>query len=137
MPWLFEQEETYDTDQQSSGQTIRFQCVVSFKITNQTDEDAIDAEIGALKKVSDVPHDVTTRLKHIILSVNGSDDKAVVRKFVDEEMLAKDARSFREYIRNNVPDVDMKFDYKCDRCDYERRSTIPIGASFLWPDIDN
>jgi hypothetical protein len=41
-------------------------------------------------------------------------------------------------MRDNKPDIDMSFDFKCYNieCTFERRLDIPIGVSFLWPDVD-
>ena len=48
--------------------------------------------------------------------------------FDGEEAMAK--------VKDHNPDVDMTFDFKCSECNLERRLDMPIGASFLWPDID-
>jgi hypothetical protein len=109
---------------------------VSYKLLNQSDEDEISKELEALKRVNkEDAHELTTRLKHRIISVNGSTEQVVIRKFVDE-MLAADSRALREHIRNHTPDIDMRFDFICEHCSFERRLDIPVGASFLWPDLD-
>lgn len=112
------------------------QAVVTYKFLNQYDDDEIEKELLGFKKINkESGSEVTTRLKHIITSVNGDEDKAVIRKFVDD-MPAADARALREHIKDNTPDVDMRFDFKCSNCELERRTDIPIGASFLWPDLE-
>jgi len=104
---------------------------------NQHDDDAMEKELIGIRKINkENTSEITTRLKYIITSVNGDTEKQVIRKFVDEEFLAVDSRALREYIRENTPDIDMRFDFKCTNCELERRMDVPMGASFLWPDIE-
>jgi hypothetical protein len=110
---------------------------VTYKLLNQHDDDAMEKELTGIRKINkENTSEVTTRLKYIITSVNGDTDKQVIRKFVDEELLAVDSRALREYVRDNTPDIDMRFDFKCSNCELERRMDVPVGASFLWPDIE-
>ena len=56
---------------------------ITYKLLNQTDENAIDGEINSLKKLSkESSSEITTRLKHIIISINGNDDAIFIRKFI-------------------------------------------------------
>lgn len=106
---------------------------VVFRILNKKDEDAIDAELKALKKVSkDVTSEITTRLKSVIVSIGGNPDKGVIRKAVDE-MRAGDSLAFRNHVRSMTPDIDMSFDFVCSSCGVERREDVPLGVSFFWP----
>jgi hypothetical protein len=104
---------------------------VTFKLLNHKDEQDIARELEGLKKVNkDSSPELTTRLKHIIQSVNGERDKKDIRDFVDNYLLARDSRSLREYIRKIQPDVDLTF--------FPKRGgdavNIPIGLNFFWPD---
>lgn len=93
--------------------------------------------MAQLKKISkEVSAELTTRMKYILTSVDGNVDKMAIRKFVEDRLTAKDSLALRRHIKENNPDVDMTFDFKCGECDLERRLDMPIGASFLWPDID-
>ncbi len=106
---------------------------LEFKLLTHGDEAAISQEIKGLKKInSESSADLTTRLKYMILSVNGSKDKPDIRKFVDNYLLAQDARALRSYINKIQPDVDLTFFRGRD----EERTSIPIGLSFFWPDIE-
>ncbi len=106
---------------------------LEFKLLTHGDEAAISQEIKGLKKInSESSADLTTRLKYMILSVNGSKDKPDIRKFVDNYLLAQDARALRSYINKIQPDVDLTFFRRRD----EERTSIPIGLSFFWPDIE-
>lgn len=106
---------------------------VTFRLLTKTDEDAIEADLKALQKITtEMTSEVTTRLKHVILSIEGSPDKGAIRKFVDE-MRAGDSLALRNHIRSTTPDVDMSFDFTCRACGCERREDVPLGVSFFWP----
>ena len=45
----------------------------------------------------------------MITSINGVAENSVVRDFVDNGFLAKDARAFREYINKIQPDVALEY----------------------------
>ena len=116
----------------SSGTTI------TYKLLNQNDEAAIDAELSQLRKISkENSAELTTRLKYVITSIDGNPDRIVIRKFIEEKLSAKDSLALRRYMRENNPDVDMTFDFTCSECGHERRLDMPLGASFLWPDLES
>ena len=105
---------------------------ITFKILSHKDEQDINRELEGLKKINkDASHEMSTRLKYIITSVEGLRDRKDVREFVDTALLAKDARSLREYIKEIQPDVDLTF----FPSEGNNRVNIPIGVSFFWPDI--
>ena len=115
----------------SSGVTI------TYKLLNQVEESSIDAELAQLKKINkENTGELTTRLKYVIMSIDGNPDRAGIRRFVEEKLSAKDSLALRRHMREHNPDVDMTFNFKCSECELERRLDMPIGASFLWPDID-
>ena len=108
------------------------EATITFKLLTHGDEVKIQNEIKGLKKINpNISSDATTRLKYMILSVNGDEDRKNIRDFVDNYFLAKDARAFREYISQIQPDVDLTFFPSSGG----RVSTIPIGLNFFWPDI--
>jgi hypothetical protein len=109
--------------------------LITYKLLSQKDDDAISAEIESLKKINkDTGSDVTTRLKHVIVAVDGNDDKAFIRRFVDEGLTSRDSLALRRHMKVNLPDMDMEFDFKCESCGVERRMDTPIEVSFFWPD---
>jgi len=112
--------------------------VVTYKLMNQIDEQAIDAELVQIKKFSkENTAELTTRLKYVITSLDGNPDKPSIRKFIEDTLTARDSAALRKHMRDNNPDVDMSFDFKCAHCEFERRLDMPIGATFLWPDLDS
>ena len=96
----------------------------------------IDAELKGLKKLKKESADLTTRLKYQITSVDGDDSNAVIRKFVDNELLAIDSRALRKFIDNITPDIDLKIDCLSEETGEPFRSTVNIGLDFFWPDVE-
>jgi hypothetical protein len=108
--------------------------VLTYKILSKKDETAIEQELTGMAKISkDFTKEITTRFSHIITSVDGASEKARIRKFVNEEMLAKDSLAFRHHIRQTMPDIDTSFDFSCAHCGLERKEETPMGVSFFWP----
>jgi hypothetical protein len=105
---------------------------ITFKLLTHGDEIAIDQEVKGLKKLTkDASPELSTRLKRIITSVEGDSTPKTIRDFVDNYLLARDSRAFREHIRTIQPDVDLKF---YPENGPEGGVDIPIGVTFLWPD---
>jgi len=107
---------------------------ITFKLLTHGDEQKIEAEIKGLKKVNpNSSTDVTTRLKYIITSVEGKREAKDVREFVDNYLIAKDARALREYYSKISPDIDLTFKPK-DESYTGEGITIPVSINFFWPD---
>ena len=105
--------------------------VLTYKILTGRDEKAIEREIAGLKKINkESSADLTTRLKHMILSVDGKEEKKDIRNFVDNYLLARDSRAFREHIRKTQPDVNLNY-----ILENGEEVAIPIGLNFFWPDL--
>ena len=108
--------------------------VVTFKVLTHGDEKKIEQEIKGLQKINkDNISEVTTRLKYLITSINGSADKKDIRDFVEQGLLARDARALRAEYTQVSPDINLKFTYT-DGTGAEREAALPIGVNFFWPD---
>jgi len=108
---------------------------ITFKLLTQGDEDKIDKEVASYRKVNaEIDRTLTTRLKHIITAVDGDDNSANIRNFVDNEFLARDSKAFRNHYQSITPDIDLLIRHHCKNCDDERRVALPIGIDFFWPD---
>jgi hypothetical protein len=107
---------------------------VTFKLLTHGDEGKIDKEIEGLKKLNaqHVPS-VTTRLKYMILSINGDRDQSTIREFVDN-MLAKDVRALREYVNKITPDLNLNVSVTKANGDVVEGVDLPISINFFWPD---
>tara|TARA_B100001094_G_scaffold25060_1_gene20982 strand:- start:369 stop:1115 length:747 start_codon:yes stop_codon:yes gene_type:complete len=107
---------------------------ITFKLLTHGDEQKITKELQGLKKLNkETSNDLTTRLKHTIIAVDGNTDIKVIRDFIDNEFLARDAREFRKHIKEIQPDVNMSFEHE-DRRGNPITIDIPVGIQFFWPD---
>ena len=107
---------------------------ITYKILTQGDDNKIKQELKGIKKIHKTSSpELSTRLKHIITSVDGNDDQKSIREFVDKYMLARDSRALREHIKLTQPDIDLTFSYTNDRGD-EEDASMPMTAGFFWPD---
>ena len=103
---------------------------ITFKILTHGDESKITQELESLKKIhKDHSPELSTRLKYIVTSVDNERDKKVIREFVDNFMLARDAKALRSYILEIQPDIDLSFFPPRS----ETRRSIPITINFFWP----
>ena len=115
--------------------TLPTGMVITYKLLTRGDEKSIQLEVNSLKKVNgSVEGESTTRLKHIITSVNGNRDKKVVREFVDA-MIIRDVRALREHMKKVSPDVNFELTVNCSHCEKEIKARMPLGANFFWPDF--
>jgi len=112
-----------------SGRTI------TWRLLTHRDEHDIGIELDNLRKFqkSDVSNEVTTRMKYIIVSVDGDRKKGVVRKFVDEELLSQDSYALRKAQQDYLPDIDLRYNFVCDGCSNVEEITVPMGREFFWP----
>jgi hypothetical protein len=107
---------------------------VTFKLLTHSDEVNIDREIQGLKKAfPNDSFDITTRLKHQIMAVNGDTSQEKTRYFVDN-MLLTDSRALRKHVAEIMPDLDMNFSYENSKGDIVEGVSIPMNINFLWPD---
>jgi hypothetical protein len=109
---------------------------VTFKILTHGDDVKIEKEVEGLRKIN--PNQitsVTTRLKHLILAVNGDREVATVREFVDN-MLARDVKALRDHIVKITPDLNLKVNAVKASGDVVEGIDLPIGVGFFWPDSE-
>ena len=109
---------------------------LTFKLLTSGDEKSIDTEIKGYEKIGDgIGYDLTTRLKNMILSIDGDTKRASINSFVDNEFLSRDSFAFRTYANKIMPDVDMTSTY-IDEDGEKKEFTVPMTVQFLWPTID-
>ena len=106
---------------------------ITFKFLTHGDEVKINRELEGLKKLKkDESPELTTRLKYMITSINGDREIKMIREFIDQAFLARDARAFREHISKIQPDVDLTFFPSTST----KSISLPIGINFFWPDAN-
>lgn len=110
--------------------------VVTFRLITHKIESEIQAENKSMNKTkakTGIDNELTTRLKNIIIAVDGEGGRATINNFVDNELFAMDSRALRSYIKSISPDLDMTFTFVSDATGEVKEIDIPIGVSFFWP----
>jgi len=109
---------------------------IRYRILTHKDEQQIENELKANNKIlkGSSSNEVTARLRCMIISVDGEDDRNYIKKYVETEMVSRDALALRQYIKKNTPDVDLNFNFTCSSCSHEERLGVPLTVTFFWPD---
>lgn len=108
--------------------------MICYKILNQKEDDMVDGEVKAMSKVNkDRSTAITTRLKYVIQSVDGNCEIVDIRKFIETELLSRDNLYLRTHIKDNIPDLDMRFQFVCPNCDHADKLEVPMTVEFFWP----
>ncbi len=107
---------------------------ITFKLLTGSDEYSIAKEVLARKKISKEQDGsvYTTRLKHMLLSVDGKTEKSHINNFVDNEFLSRDSLAFRQHLTSMTPDVDMSTT-AVDSNGRNVEVTVPVTVRFFWP----
>jgi hypothetical protein len=133
------EDKTFNSDLITSKGTFKFTlptsgAEVEFKLLTYNDTEKIDKEIEGVKKINkNASSEITTRLKHQIVSLNGNVDKSAIREFVEFNLLASDSRALRQYMKDISPDINLTTKINVDGA--EEDIDIPINLNFFWPDL--
>ena len=131
-----------DFDKLNSDNSYEFELptlkkIIKFKLLTHKDEIDINKDIQAMQRLSgkgDVPsQDVSTRLRYMIQDVDGNTDRGFINNFVKNNLLAKDSRALRNYVRKISPDLDLTFNFTSDITGETEALDIPFGAGFFYP----
>ena len=88
----------------------------------------------ANRKLKDeTSRELTTRLKTMILSVDGDTDSKVISHFVDNELFAVDSKALRNHINEVVPDIDLNWEFISEETGERREMILPMDVTFFWP----
>ena len=102
---------------------------VTYKILTGREEKAIDKELNNIKKTGvEVLPELTTRLRHIITSVNGNNEQGVINNFV-MDMLSKDSLWLRQEIQRISPDINLEQEIEIEG--ETVRVGIPMTVNFF------
>jgi hypothetical protein len=110
--------------------------VVTFRLMTHELEKQIQTEIKSMNKTqvrTGIDRELTTRLKNIIVAIDGESGRATVNNFVDNELFALDSRALRTHMKEISPDLDMTFTFVSDTTGEVKEMEIPMGVSFFWP----
>ena len=73
---------------------------------------------------------MTTRLRHIIVEVNGEREKSIINNFVNNLLLSRDSLYLRTKIQENTPDILLKQEVEVEGDVGE--VDIPLTPDFFW-----
>ena len=126
------------SDVNYSSNSFEFQLPVSkskvkWKLLTGVDDDKITAELEAKKKLGSLQTSgITTRLKHLIVEMDGVSDKSELSETI-ENILSKDSLALRNEISRIAPDVEMT-----QEVEFPEGGTvevdIPLTVNFFWPE---
>jgi len=107
---------------------------VTFKVLSVAEDKKIDEEIKGMKKmVGQEAGLISTRLKHMILSVNGDYSTKTVRDFIDQGyMLSRDSIELRREMEKVTPDIDLNITFFL-KDNTEVSTGLPMTAEFFFP----
>ena len=104
---------------------------ITFKLLTGKDERKVDRDLKSSKKLgSQVSPELTTRLRHTIIEVDGDDSQTTINNFVNS-LLARDSLFLRGEIKRVTPDIELKqeVDIGGDTVEVD----IPMTVGFFWP----
>lgn len=112
--------------------------VLTLKFLTHGDDKQITENLKASKKLAKmtgVDPELTTRLRQMIVAIDGNGDKAEIHK-LSQNMLSRDSLALREYLKAITPEIETNFHYECGNCGHENhKMAVPITVSFFWPGV--
>ena len=127
-------EKLFENGNQFDFQFPHSKVNITFQLLTGHIEKKIENEIKGLKKINkNASPAATTRLKHIITSIDGDTTGKTIREFVDNYLLAKDARALREYIADITPDIKLLWELETDDGELVEVD-VPLSVNFFFPD---
>ena len=104
---------------------------VTFRILTGKEEKQLENELKSSKKLGqDLIPELTTRLRYLITSVDGSDEPSKINALA-QNMLSKDSLAFRKKIQEITPDIQLKQEIEIGGEVVE--VDIPLTTEFFWP----
>lgn len=108
--------------------------VVKLRLLTRKIDKEIQSELESLKKIGlQVEPEATTRLRYLIVEVDGLTNPKDIRETA-ENMLVADARALREFYKTVTPDIKFETKFTCPNCNEEDMLPFSIGLNFFWPD---
>ena len=105
---------------------------VEVRLLTSKDENELAAKMQASKKNKGrMETNLTDQLKKGIVSVNGIDDLQSIHKVVNN-LPAFDSRYLRAAYLKATPGLDMRQDFACSSCGFEKEIDIPLTVDFFW-----
>jgi len=105
---------------------------IKYKLLTGVDEKNIIKESQARMKFGQGTSEITTRLKHSIIEVDGKSEIGIINTFVDN-MLSKDSLALRNEMNRITPDIILIQDIEMEG--EMVKVNIPMTTNFFWPDV--
>jgi hypothetical protein len=106
---------------------------IKFKLLSHMDELAISKDIEASEKALKQGNEITTRLRRVIIEVDGNKDLGYISNYVINQLQAADSRALRKHIQALTPDIDLSFEYTSPFTGEKEALKVPIGLDFFYP----
>jgi len=130
--WLGELPETEGVNE-FSFTLPKSKKVITFKLATSEDEKDISSTLQKLKTTTNREANITTRLKKLVLSIDGERDPGKVAEFIDRRSLPiSDSLALRNQIEKISPDLDTRQQFICNSCGYSGMVNMPIDFNFFW-----
>jgi len=112
---------------------------ITFMAMTESKERKVKHQVEELKKANRklkdaTSRELTTRLKNMILSVDGDSEQKTINHFVDNELFAVDSKALRAYINEVIPDIDLTWEFVSEETGEGRMMQLPMDTSFFWPE---
>ena len=106
---------------------------VGIRLLTGKEEKLIADDLKAAKKTgSQVSPELTTRLRHTIISIDGDDNQSVINAFANN-ILSRDSLHLRQEMKKMTPDIELKQEVEIGGDTVE--VDIPMTVGFFWPNI--
>ena len=110
------------------------ELTIRYRYLTGKDEQQITAAAERKKKQGfQADNLITTRYQHQVVSVNDVTDKTKIQMFI-QRMPSIYSLALRKAMDKNEPGIEMKQHIQCPSCFEESEVSMPLGASFFWPD---
>ena len=111
---------------------------ITFMAMTESRERRVKHQVKELSKANrklkdNTSRELTTRLKNMILSVDGETEQKVINHFVDNELFAVDSKALRAYINEVIPDMDLTWEFISEETGEGRDMQLPLDVTFFWP----
>ena len=104
---------------------------VIFKLLTGKEERLINEELKASEKINSIiTPELTTRLRHTIVSVDGDGKQSTINNFV-QNLLARDSMHLRKQIKDVAPDIELE--QEIEMGGESVKVDIPMTVGFFWP----
>jgi len=110
---------------------------IKIKLLTHKDEISINADIQAMNRLAKgkdiVSQDVSTRLRYMIQEVDGNTERGFINKWVQNNLLARDSKAIRNFVKEISPDLDLKYEFTSEITGETEALDIPFGVGFFYP----